>query len=131
MARAANRTLEAIAQPKPSQVKESSVAEQIITPAMMGSRDRYTGREYTCPLTKYVPMEEKTGSRAARAEGREHTEQGRSDKEARRRRMGNEGRETRAGGRRRERAFLRNESEWLGRVWMEEGKSLMLDSLGA
>lgn len=43
MARPAKAALDAIAVEKPSQVKESSVAEARATPAMMGMRARYTG----------------------------------------------------------------------------------------
>lgn len=43
----------------------------MVSPPMMGIRDAYTGKEYTWPFTRYEPMEENTGSKAAR---RTHTQ---------------------------------------------------------
>ena len=54
--------MDAIAVEKPSQEKDSSVADARATPPMMGRRARYTGNAYTVPETRKEPAAEKTGS---------------------------------------------------------------------
>ena len=62
--RAAEETLESIAEARARKVKESSFMDAIATPPIMGRRVRYTGRGRTCPRRSALSPQVTTGSEA-------------------------------------------------------------------
>ena len=79
MARAEKATLDAIAVEKPSQEKDSSVADARATPPMMGRRARYTGNAYTVPETRKERAAEEDGLQRLDGVGEGHGDGGKGD----------------------------------------------------
>eukprot|EP00732_Lithocolla_globosa_P004876 Lithocolla_globosa_v1_NODE_4700_length_1383_cov_16.280120.p3 type:complete len:101 gc:universal NODE_4700_length_1383_cov_16.280120:448-750(+) len=62
--RAAEETLESIAEARARKVKDNSFIEAMATPPMMGSNVRYTGRANVCPNRRALNRHVTTGSDA-------------------------------------------------------------------
>jgi len=62
-ARNPNVKLDTMAEMKPYQLKESSAADAIATPAMIGTRESKTGAGVLCPRRSWERMTLKAGSK--------------------------------------------------------------------